>query len=141
MIMFESIFITSKKGNFLKQGTKSTSYRVWQITWIILKQRTQNVCWWPSGLGSDFVTSVAWVTAVTQVQSRAQDLPHAVGMEPPKLRTFLLNHTIKRKRMQATELEKLCAAHKTDKVHTQNIWKKSTNQQVQISRKVNGAIV
>ena len=38
------------------------------------------VSWWPSSLGSGIVTAVAWVTAMVQVPSLAQELLHATGM-------------------------------------------------------------
>ena len=34
--------------------------------------------------GSSFITAVAWVTAVVQVQSLAQELPHAMGTAKKK---------------------------------------------------------
>ena len=45
----------------------------------ILENNTGRVPLWLSGLGSSVVTTVAWVTAVAQVQSMAQEVPHASG--------------------------------------------------------------
>ena len=42
------------------------------------------VSWWPSSLGSGIVTAVAWVTAMVQVPSLAQELLHATGMAQKK---------------------------------------------------------
>ena len=36
--------------------------------------------------GSSAVIAVAWVTAVAQVQSLAQELPHAIGMAEKRRR-------------------------------------------------------
>ena len=47
--------------------------------------------------GSSDVTATAWVTAVTQVPSLAQELPHAMGMAKKQNKKTRKNKQIKSK--------------------------------------------
>ena len=77
-------------GRALESITYSSTSQPFLIYFNIIKKNT-GVPLQSSGLkGSGIVTAAVWVTAVTQVQSLAQELPHAPGIAKNKKLCFPL---------------------------------------------------